>query len=119
VINALSTNQKNVPYRSNELTRVMKDSLGGTAKTLMFVNCSPSVYNTAETKNSLRYAESAKKITNKVAKAVETKEISKLKSTIDMLEGQMEKMEDLLNDSEQADAWKGLKEAFVEEYNHV
>ena len=57
----------------------MKDSLGGTAKTLMFVNCSPSVYNTSETKNSLRYAESAKKIVNKVAKGTESKEVAKYK----------------------------------------
>ena len=75
VIHALSIGSKHIPYKDSILTRVMKDSLGGTAKTLMFVNCSPSVYNTAETKNSLRYAESAKKVTNKVSKGVETKEI--------------------------------------------
>jgi hypothetical protein len=68
----------------------MKDSLGGTAKTLMFVNCSPSVYNTSETKSSLRYAEQAKKITNKVSKGVETKEMARLKNTIHMLEEQMD-----------------------------
>lgn len=74
VIHALSTGQKQVPYRDNVLTRVMKDCLGGTAKTLMFVNCSPSVFNTAETKNSLRYAEQAKKIMNKVEKGLESEE---------------------------------------------
>lgn len=87
------------------LTRVMKDSLGGTAKTLMFVNCSPSQYNTAETKNSLRYAESAKKITNKVAKGIESKEAQKYKQTISLLEDQMDKMASLLLESEQAEAW--------------
>jgi hypothetical protein len=86
VIHALSTNAKQVPYRDNVLTRVMKDSLGGTAKTLMFVNCSPSQYNTAETKNSLRYAESAKKIVNKVSKGIESKEAQKYKQTISLLE---------------------------------
>lgn len=86
VIHALSTNAKNIPYRENTLTKVMKDSLGGTAKTLMFVNCSPSIYNTAETKNSLRYAESAKKIVNKVVKGTESKEVARYKATIDMLE---------------------------------
>ena len=75
VIHALSIGAKHIPYKDSILTRVMKDSLGGTAKTLMFVNCSPSVYNTAETKNSLRYAESAKKVTNKVTKGVESKEL--------------------------------------------
>jgi len=49
----------------------MRDSLGGTAKTLMFVNCSPSVYNESETKNSLDYATRVKKIKNQVGKNVE------------------------------------------------
>lgn len=52
----------------------MKDSLGGTAKTLMFVNCSPSVYNEPETKNSLDYATRVKKIKNMVGKNVESRE---------------------------------------------
>jgi DNA-binding transcriptional regulator GbsR (MarR family) len=52
----------------------MKDSLGGTAKTLMFVNCSPSAYNESETKNSLDYAVRVKKIKNNVNKNVESKE---------------------------------------------
>lgn len=42
-----------------------EDSLGGTAKTLMFVNCSPADSNVDETKMSLMYATRAKKITNK------------------------------------------------------
>jgi len=54
----------------------MKDSLGGTAKTLMFVNCSPSVYNESETKNSLDYATRVKKIKNQVGKNVESREAS-------------------------------------------
>jgi hypothetical protein len=50
----------------------MKDSIGGTAKTLMFVNCSPSIYNEAETKNSLDYATRVKKIKNNVGKNVDS-----------------------------------------------
>jgi len=42
----------------------MKDSLGGTAKTLMFVNVSPSLYNESESKNSMDYATRVKKIKN-------------------------------------------------------
>lgn len=60
----------------------MKDSLGGTAKTLMFVNVSPSIYNESESKNSMDYATRVKKIKNKVNKNVETKETSHLKSTV-------------------------------------
>lgn len=90
VISALSDPSiKHVPYRDNILTKLMKDSLGGTAKTLMFVNCSPSVYNESETKNSLDYATRVKKIKNKVGKMVESKEASEFKEALAQMENQM------------------------------
>ena len=42
VFNALSTGANFVPYNDNKLTQLMRDSLGGDAKTLMFVNLSPA-----------------------------------------------------------------------------
>merc|ERR1712113_1144436 len=69
VIEALTKNQKSIPYRNHKLTQVMQDSVGGTAKTLMFVNCSPASSNADETVMSLKYATRAKKITNETAKA--------------------------------------------------
>ena len=39
-----------------DLARKTQDSLGGTAKTLMFVNCSPAFSNLDETTMSLKYA---------------------------------------------------------------
>merc|ERR1712167_302843 len=63
VIEALTKKQKQIPYRNHKLTEVMKDSLGGTAKTLMFVNCSPASNNSDETRSSLQWATRAKKIT--------------------------------------------------------
>ena len=54
VIGALSADsQQHIPYRNHKLTMLMSDSLGGNAKTLMFVNVSPAEYNLEETHNSL------------------------------------------------------------------
>merc|ERR1719231_988488 len=64
VISALSTNASFVPYRNNKLTQMMQDSLGGNAKTLMFVNISPADYNQDETVTSLTYAARVKEIKN-------------------------------------------------------
>merc|ERR1719437_144802 len=64
VIEGITKNQKVIAYRNHKLTQLMQDSLGGTAKTLMFVNCSPASSNLDETVMSLKYATRAKTITN-------------------------------------------------------
>lgn len=53
MIFALSSEQPYIPYRNNKLTQVMQDSLGGNAKTLMFVNVPPSDCNAEDTLTSL------------------------------------------------------------------
>ncbi|GER47024.1 kinesin-like protein [Striga asiatica] len=53
VIGALASNNQHIPYRNHKLTMLMSDSLGGNAKTLMFVNLSPAESNLDETYNSL------------------------------------------------------------------
>jgi len=45
----------------------MSDSVGGTAKTLMFLCCSPADYNRFETGNSLDFAQRCKDVKNKNA----------------------------------------------------
>ena len=55
VISALSSGGQHIPYRNHKLTMLMSDSLGGNAKTLMFVNVSPAESNLDETYNSLMY----------------------------------------------------------------
>ncbi|CAM9204936.1 unnamed protein product [Chrysoparadoxa australica] len=85
VISALSTQEKFIPYRNNKLTQVMQDSLGGNAKTLMFVNISPADYNQEETLTSLTYASRVKLITNDANKNQESEEVSRLKGIIKRL----------------------------------
>ncbi|KAL6465947.1 hypothetical protein MHYP_G00260800 [Metynnis hypsauchen] len=79
VISALAMEQSHVPYRNNKLTQLMQDSLGGNAKTLMFLNISPSDCNLDETLTSLIYASRVKAITNHAQRNTESKEIAQLK----------------------------------------
>jgi hypothetical protein len=87
VIAALSEGEKFIPYRNNKLTQLMQDSLGGNAKTLMFVNFSPADYNADETTTSLQYAARVKKIVNNASKQAESEEVTRLKAIIRRLQG--------------------------------
>ena len=51
VISALAEGAKFIRYKENILTRLMQDSLGGNAKTLMFVTTCTYVYNDPENKS--------------------------------------------------------------------
>ncbi|XP_054162746.1 kinesin-like protein KIF3B [Oppia nitens] len=53
-----------IPYRDSKLTRLLQDSLGGNAKTVMVANIGPASYNYEETLTTLRYANRAKNIKN-------------------------------------------------------
>lgn len=64
VIQSLTQNDQVIPYRNHKLTQLMQDSLGGNAKTLMFVNTSPASTNLDETLMSLKWATRAKKVHN-------------------------------------------------------
>jgi len=86
VISALSEGVKFIPYRNNKLTQLMQDSLGGNAKTLMFVNFSPADYNSDETATSLSYASRVKKIVNNASKQAESEEVARLKALVKRLQ---------------------------------
>ncbi|KAL4248822.1 TRAFAC class myosin-kinesin ATPase superfamily protein [Abortiporus biennis] len=55
-----------IPYRDSKLTRLLQDSLGGNAHTLMIACVSPAEWNAAETVNTLKYANRARNIKNRV-----------------------------------------------------
>ncbi|XP_065844542.1 kinesin-II 95 kDa subunit-like isoform X1 [Oscarella lobularis] len=66
VIHALVDGKSShIPYRDSKLTRLLEDSLGGNAKTVMVATIGPADYNFEETLTTLRYANRAKDIKNK------------------------------------------------------
>ncbi|RGB31581.1 hypothetical protein C1646_642581 [Rhizophagus diaphanus] len=70
VISALGDESRNVthiPYRDSKLTRLLQDSLGGNSQTLMLACVSPADSNSMETLNTLKYANRARNIKNKVS----------------------------------------------------
>ncbi|KAI8336255.1 hypothetical protein BC941DRAFT_59292 [Chlamydoabsidia padenii] len=70
VISALgdeSRKSSHIPYRDSKLTRLLQDSLGGNSQTLMMACVSPSDSNFPETLSTLKYANRARNIKNKVS----------------------------------------------------
>ncbi|XP_075684707.1 kinesin-like protein KIF27 [Rhinoderma darwinii] len=68
VISALADPKRknaHVPYRDSKITRILKDSLGGNAKTVMISCISPSTSDFDESLNSLKYSNRARNIKNK------------------------------------------------------
>ncbi|XP_041437974.1 kinesin-like protein KIF21B isoform X3 [Xenopus laevis] len=69
VISALGDQSKKVlhiPYRDSKLTRLLQDSLGGNSQTMMIACVSPSDRDFMETLNTLKYANRARNIKNRV-----------------------------------------------------
>lgn len=61
-----SRKASHVPYRDSKLTRLLQDSLGGNSQTVMIACISPSERDFMESLNTLRYANRARNIKNKV-----------------------------------------------------
>lgn len=97
VINALSEGTgagpgtKHIPYRDSKLTRLLQESLGGNASTVMLAAISPADYNYDETLGTLKYANRAKSIANAVVKNEDESErmITDLKKEIEALRAQL------------------------------
>ncbi|KAJ2845171.1 hypothetical protein IWW36_004893, partial [Coemansia brasiliensis] len=84
-----------VPYRDSKLTRLLQDSLGGNSQTLMLACISPSNKNNSESLNTIRYANRARNIRNKVAVTFDknsSAELSLLKTEVARLRGELSKL---------------------------
>lgn len=98
VIASLAQKNPHVPYRNSKLTQLLQDSLGGQAKTLMFVHISPESDAVGETISTLKFAErvstvelGAAKVNKDSADVKELKEqIASLKAALARKEGDTE-----------------------------
>lgn len=99
VISALGDESRRVshiPYRDSKLTRLLQDSLGGNSQTLMLACASPADANITETLNTLKYANRARNIRNRVVINQELAESDRLKATITRLKEELRGTDDFL-----------------------
>ncbi|KAK4748648.1 hypothetical protein SAY87_015234 [Trapa incisa] len=100
VIFALAQKNLHVPYRNSKLTQVLQSSLGGQAKTLMFVQLNPDVDSFSETISTLKFAERVSGVelgasrSNKEGREVREliEQVASLKDTIAKKDGEIERL---------------------------
>ncbi len=89
VIHSLSSKKgEHIPYRDSKLTRILQESLGGNYKTSLIVTCSPHSSHTCETLSTLKFAQRAKTIQNKVKMNIRCS-AAQLQRIIDQLREEM------------------------------
>lgn len=94
-----------VPYRDSKLTRMLKDSLGGSCRTVMIANVGPCHVNYEDTHNTLKYANRAKNIKTKIVRNVLSvaHHISKYTHIIQELRSEVSALKTRLADQAEAD----------------
>lgn len=100
VIFALAQKSSHVPYRNSKLTQVLQSSLGGQAKTLMFVQLNPDVESYSETISTLKFAERVSGVelgaarNNKEGRGVKElmDQVANLKDTIAKKDGEIARL---------------------------
>lgn len=95
VISALGDASKkntHIPYRDSKLTRLLQDSIGGNSYTMMIACISPVKADANETYNTLKYANRARNIKNRISKDQEdVTDLPTLKAIIQELSDELEK----------------------------
>ncbi|GFP94663.1 kinesin kp1 [Phtheirospermum japonicum] len=107
VIFALAQKSSHVPYRNSKLTQVLQSSLGGQAKTLMFVQLNPDTVSFSESLSTLKFAERVSGVELGAAKSSKDgrdvrelmEQVASLKDTIAKKDEEIETLQ-LLKDSE-------------------
>nr|GMC76196.1 armadillo repeat-containing kinesin-like protein 1 isoform X2 [Ipomoea batatas] len=135
-INAVAENSPHIPTRDSKLTRLLRDSFGGSARTSLIITVGPSSRHYAETLSAIMFGQRAMKIVNtvKVKEEFDYESLCrKLETQVDHLIAQIDmqqklrsndqiKMERKLRDSQTlfAEAEKNLvaRSEFLEKENN-
>ncbi|KAK8999320.1 hypothetical protein V6N11_070494 [Hibiscus sabdariffa] len=111
-INALAENSPHIPTRDSKLTRLLRDSFGGTARTSLIITIGPSSRHQAETTSTIMFGQRAMKIVNMVKLKEEFDYESlcrKLETQVDHLTAEIDR-EQKLRKKEKYDLEKQLQE---------
>ncbi|KAG2543403.1 kinesin-like protein KIN-UA isoform X4 [Panicum virgatum] len=112
-INALAENSPHIPTRDSKLTRILRDSFGGTARTSLVVTIGPSSRHYSETSSTIMFGQRAMKVVNtiKLKEEVDYETLyKKVEREVDQLTSEMERQQKLMkNEKMQLD--KKLKES--------
>ncbi|XP_047174609.1 kinesin-like protein KIN-14I [Vigna umbellata] len=94
VIASLAQKNSHVPYRNSKLTQLLQDSLGGQAKTLMFVHISPESDAIGETISTLKFAERVATVELGAARVnKDSSDVKELKEQIASLKAELARKE--------------------------
>ncbi|KAJ2027169.1 hypothetical protein H4S03_008368 [Coemansia sp. S3946] len=90
-----------VPYRDSKLTHMLRDSLGGSAQTLLIACVSQAESNVAESLNTLKYAARARNIRNRggvnmVATRATSREVEALRAVVRRLKNEVHELNEKL-----------------------
>ncbi|KAL4452306.1 hypothetical protein ABPG75_007968 [Micractinium tetrahymenae] len=113
VVNTLTDprGKSHVPYRDSKLTRVLQDSLGGTARTVLIICCSPSQFNDAETLSSLRFGARAKGIQNSVQANAARRTPEQLAKALAAAQAELEALKQQLGQAQDSTGGKASSKA--------
>ena len=110
---------RHVHYRDSKLTFLLRDSLGGNAKTLIIANISPASVSFGETLSTLKFAQRAKLIKNKaIINEDSSGTVAILKDEIKRLKLAMTKMK-LNSLSKNKQIWNKWSEKFDKKPNQT
>ncbi|KAL3499469.1 hypothetical protein ACH5RR_038562 [Cinchona calisaya] len=121
-INALAENSPHVPVRDSKLTRLLRDSFGGTARTSLVVTIGPSPRHRGETASTIMFGQRAMKVENmlKIKEEFDYKSLSRrLDIQLDKLIAENERQQKAFQDEIERIASEAQKHITEVESNYA